>query len=284
MKIGVIGLGAMGWGMAMNLHRANLLEAVWNRTISRAHAFEAQSGVVVASDPATLAARCEVILTCVSEDKDLFEVVDKLLAGLAPGKVVMDCSTVDPQTAVCCAERLANKQVAFLDAPVTGGVEGAQKGTLSMMIGGDARVLERIMPLLKPITAHVTHMGPVGSGQKAKAVNQVMVAGINQAVTQALALGQSLDLPLTKLIGAIAGGAAGNWFLDHRGLSMVENQFTAGFKVAHHLKDLRICRALTTEAGLEDTFLEATTAGYETLIEEGFGGEDISALYRTKLK
>ncbi|MEG3639582.1 NAD(P)-dependent oxidoreductase [Magnetococcus sp. PR-3] len=284
MKVGVIGLGAMGWGMAMNLHRANLLEAVWNRTISRAGAFEQESGVAVATDPATLAGRCEVILTCVSEDKDLFEVMEKLLPGLTPGKIVVDCSTVDPQTAISCAEQLSSRGVLFLDAPVTGGVEGAKKGTLSMMVGGDKDALELIGALLKPMTSQVTHMGPVGSGQVAKAVNQVMVAGVNQAVTQALALGDALSLPMDKLIHAVRGGAAGNWFLEHRGSTMVADQFPAGFKVAHHLKDLRICHTMTAQSGLDDTFLSDTMGAYEQLIEQGHGEEDISALYRLKRK
>nr|CRH05115.1 putative 6-phosphogluconate dehydrogenase, NAD-binding [Candidatus Magnetococcus massalia] len=284
MKLGVIGLGAMGWGMAMNLHRANLLESVWNRTRNRAEAFEQETGVVAATDPATLAGRCQVVLICVSEDADLFEVLEKLLPGLGRQSIVIDSSTVDSETARVCAERVASVGAAFLDAPVTGGVEGANKGTLSMMVGGDKGVLELVTPALKSMTSEIVHMGPNGSGQQAKAVNQVMVAGINQAVTQALALGQALELPMGPLVNAMRGGAAGNWFLDNRGAGMLAGRFPAGFKVAHHLKDLRICERLCQESGIEDEVIAPTIESYEQLIKQGHGEEDISALFRLKQK
>ncbi|OSM04999.1 NAD(P)-dependent oxidoreductase [Magnetofaba australis] len=282
MKIGVIGLGGMGSGMARNLHKAQLLEAVWNRTRQKAIEFANETGVVAATDPATLAGRCEAVLICVSEDRDLFEVVEMLTPGLKARSVVIDCSTVGAETAQVCAERLADHNVAFLDAPVTGGTEGARNGTLSMLVGGDEDALERVTPLLKPVASRITYMGPSGSGQAAKAVNQIMVAGINQAVTEALALAQRLDLPAEKLIDALSGGAAGNWFLHHRGLSMLQGRFDPGFKVSHHHKDLKICQRMAQDAQTPTGIIDMTLPQYAHLIEMGHGAEDISALFRLK--
>ncbi len=282
MKTGIIGLGAMGAPMARNLHRAGYLTSVWNRTPARAHALAEELGVPVADDPRDLAQQCALILTCVSADQDLLEVVETLLPAVAKGHVVVDCSTVSDDTARHAARRLGEVAVDFLDAPVSGGVEGARKGSLAMMVGGEPRVLARVQPVLEAVAKRIVLMGPVGSGQATKAVNQIMAAGINQAVTEALAFGQALDLPMDKLIEVVSGGAAGNWFLDHRGPSMTQGQFEPGFKVALHYKDLAICKGMAERFGVQLPIVEMTLTHYRHLMEQGFGEEDISALYREK--
>mgnify|MGYP001829023547 FL=1 len=282
MRTGVIGLGGMGAPMARNLHEAGLLESVWNRTRSTAESLAFELGVQAAFDPAELAGRCEAIILSVSADADVLEVVDAILTGLKPGSVVIDTSTVSRETACKAAEKTGAAGSAFLDAPVSGGVEGARQGTLAMMIGGEAAVLEQARPVLEAVGSRITHMGPVGAGQATKAVNQIMAAGINQAVTEALAFGAAHGLPMDRVIEVVGSGAAGNWFLTHRGPGMVEGRFEPGFRVALHHKDLMICRQMAGQLGVAMPVVEMTLVHYRRLMEAGLGDEDISALFREK--
>lgn len=279
---GVIGLGAMGAPMARNLARAGLLRAVWNRTSDKAAVLAAELGVEHAPDPAALAQQCDIVVTCVSADADLLSVIDALQPGLRANALVIDTSTVQPATAQAIAARLAKMDCGFLDAPVSGGVEGARSGTLSIMVGGEAAALQRARPLLEAIGRRITHMGPVGSGQSTKAVNQIMAAGINQAVTEALAFAEAQDLPLDKVIEVVSAGAAGNWFVEKRGPTMVRGEFAPGFKVVLHHKDLAICQAIARAQGVALPVVEMTLIHYRRLLNAGFGEEDISALFREK--
>ncbi len=281
MKTGIIGLGAMGAGMARNLHRAGYLVAAWNRSPDKAAQLHADTGVAIADSPADLAARCELVILSVSADADVLEMIDRLRPALQPGSVVLDTSTVNRETAQAAATRL-QPEVDFLDAPVSGGREGAQHGTLAMMVGGDAQVLARTIPVLEAIAGRIEYMGPVGAGQATKAVNQVMAAGINQAVTEALAFAEALDLPMDKVMEVVGSGAAGNWFLDHRGPSMTRGAFEPGFRVALHHKDLAICKSMAESLGVSMPLVEMTLIHYRRLLEAGFGDEDISALFRAK--
>ncbi|ANE57245.1 NAD(P)-dependent oxidoreductase [Methylomonas sp. DH-1] len=282
MKAGFIGLGAMGQGMARNLAKAGHLSAVYNRSAEKADALAAELGVEACRSVAQLAVGVDVILVCVSADQDLLDVVDAICSGIEPGSVVVDMSTVSGETARAAAEKLAEKQAEFLDAPVSGGVEGARNGTLAMMVGGDTTVLERVRPILAAMTSRIEHMGGVGAGQACKAVNQIMCAGINQAVTEALAFAAAQQLPLDKVVDVIAGGAAGNWFLQHRGKTMTKNQFAPGFKLALHHKDLLIAERMAAQVGVACPLTAATLADYAKLMVQGYGDEDISALYRLK--
>jgi 3-hydroxyisobutyrate dehydrogenase len=281
-QTGFIGLGAMGGPMARNLAKAGLLSAVWNRTHSTARLWAEELGVVCADSPADLAARVDVVLTCVSADVDLLAVIDALLPGLKPGAIVVDHSTVSSETARGVAERVRSKGADFLDAPVSGGVEGARNGTLAVMVGGRADSLERVRPVLEAMAARIVRMGDVGAGQATKAVNQIMCAGINQAVTEALAFGATQGLDMDKVVEVVAQGAAGNWFLDKRGHTMIHGSYTPGFKLALHQKDLRICLAMAAGAGMELPITTMTARDYAELMREGHGDEDISALYRLK--
>jgi 3-hydroxyisobutyrate dehydrogenase len=282
MKTGFIGLGAMGQSMARNLARHGRLVGVWNRSADKACVLADETGCIVAEDPAALARQCEAIVICVSADADVKAVAAALQPGLSAGQLVIDCSTVSAETARQCAQRLGQQRVDFLDAPVSGGTEGARLGTLSIMVGGEAHAFERALPVLQALGQRIVHLGPAGSGQAAKAVNQVMAAGINQAVTEAMAFAQALGLPLDKLIEVIGSGAAGNWFVNHRGLSMVEDRYPPGFKLALHHKDLNICLAMAAQLGGELPLSAQTRADYERLMAAGHGDEDISALYRLK--
>jgi len=278
MKTGMIGLGAMGLGMARNLAKAGFLTAVYNRTAEKTAEFT----VAVFDSPEALAANVDLVLMCVSADQDVLSVVEAIALTVKPGTLVVDMSTVSSKTAQKAAAILAAKQVAFLDAPVSGGVEGAKNGTLAMMVGGDVAALEKVRPVLETLAARIIYMGATGSGQATKAVNQIMGAGINQAVTEALAFAQAQGLALDKVIDVISGGASGNWFLQHRGSTMTQGTFAPGFKLSLHHKDLKICQSMAAQTGFSTPITDMTVTHYAQLMAEGYGDEDISALYRLK--
>ena len=283
MKTGVIGLGAMGSGMALNLHKAGRLHGVWNRTRSKAERIAVQTGVILFESPAGLASECELVILCVSRDADVLVMVEQVALSVAAGTIVVDTSTVSSATAQRAAGILAEKNVAFLDCPVSGGVEGAKNGTLAMMAGGDTDVLARAEDTLRSIAATITLIGPTGSGQACKAVNQIMCAGVNQAVTEALAFGEAMGLDMEKVVDVVAKGAAGNWFLGHRGKTMLVDDNATGFKLNLHHKDLVICKAMLKDLdNISLPLVDTTLKQYEQLMEQGHGDEDISALYRLK--
>ena len=282
MRTGFIGLGAMGSGMARNLQRAGLLHAVWNRSPAKAQALSAELQCAAPATLAELASSCDVVVMCVSADQDVLSVVAALIPALKTGAIVIDCSTVSAETARTAGAQLAARGVEFLDAPVSGGVEGAAKGTLAIMVGGNAAALERARPVLQALGATITHFGAQGAGQAAKATNQIMVAGIIRANAEALAFAAAHGLDLEKVIGTLGHGAAGNWYLAHRGPFMARGAYPAGFRVRLHQKDLRICHAMAQECGAELSVVEATLADYARLIAAGHGDEDISSIFRLK--
>jgi 3-hydroxyisobutyrate dehydrogenase len=278
MKVGMIGLGAMGLGMARNLAKAGFLTAVYNRTIAKTLEFK----VATYDLPEALAAEVDIVLICVSADQDVIGLVEAIAKTIKPDSIVVDLSTVSSDTAQKAAAILLKKEVNFLDAPVSGGVEGAKNGTLAMMVGGNIKALEKARPVLEAIAKRIIHIGDTGSGQATKAANQIMCAGINQAVTEALAFAQSQGLEIDKVIDVISGGAAGNWFLEHRGYTMTQDIFTPGFKLALHHKDLKICQTMAAQSDIAIPLADMTVINYEQLMNDGFGDEDISALYRLK--
>jgi 3-hydroxyisobutyrate dehydrogenase len=282
MKTGIIGLGTMGQGMARQVASASYLAAVYNRTASKAQDLAEELKVTACLQPEDLAVQVDLVMICVSADQDVLDMITAISKTIKPGSIVIDMSTVSSDTAKKAAVMLAEKQVAFLDAPVSGGVEGAKNGTLSMMVGGDADILEQAKPVLATMTARITHMGEVGTGQATKAVNQIMCAGINQAVTEALAFAQAQGLPMDKVIEVTSAGAAGNWFLDRRGLTMTNGTFTPGFKLALHHKDLLICLAMADKVNVPLPVSAMTIADYAKLMTAGYGDEDISVLFRLK--
>lgn len=281
MKVGFIGLGAMGHSMAGHLGTHGLLSTVGNRTVAKAQAFAATNGVAAALAPADFSG-CDAVMLCVSADGDVLDNVRALAGVLRRGAVVVDHSTVSADTAKAAHALLAERGIGFVDAPVSGGVEGARNGKLSIMAGGDAADLDKVKPALDVYAARITHMGPSGAGQATKAVNQVLVAGIAQAVCEGLALGEKLGLASELLVPTLAAGAAGNWFLDKRGATMLADNFAPGFKLALLHKDLRIVRDMALQAGIRTTVIDQSLADYAELMLQGHGDEDTSALLRIK--
>jgi len=282
LKAGVIGLGAMGAPMARHLASQGLLFGVWNRTTSKANALAAELNTQSADSPAALATVCNVLLTCVSADEDLEEVVGRAVPGMRSGSVVVDTSTVSPAVTQELAAHLAEKGVGWVDAPVSGGVEGAINGRLSLMAGGDFATFSRVLPILEAFSASVTHMGPVGYGQATKAVNQVMVGGIAEAVCEALALGEKLNLPSERLLEVLTAGAADSWFLRLRGKTMLENNFKPGFKQALLLKDLKIVQNMARDLNIDLQTVDLAIKDYSALVAAGDGDNDTSGLIKAK--
>lgn len=282
MRTGFIGLGAMGASMARNLHRAGLLSGMWNRNAAKAQALAIELGCSAPASAAALARGCEALVICVSADADVLAVVAAIAPALSAGSLVIDCSTVSADTARRAAAELAARGVEFLDAPVSGGVEGAAKGTLAIMVGGSAAALQRAQPVLKAMGTTITHFGAHGAGQAAKATNQIMVAGIIRANAEALAFAAAQGLELGKVIDTLGRGAAANWYLTNRGPYMERRAYPPGFRVRLHQKDLHICHAMALAAGGQLPVVEAALHDYAQLIAAGHGDEDISAIFRLK--
>jgi 3-hydroxyisobutyrate dehydrogenase len=272
----------MGVHMARNLHKAGLLTGVWNRSADKAGALAEELGCHAFKSLEELAGNCEAVVICVSEDEDLRAVVAGLDAGLSPNMIVMDCSTVGAGTARDMHAHLDALGVGFLDCPVSGGVEGARNATLAIMAGGDEAVFERARPILDKMGKTVTYFGASGAGQAAKATNQIMCAGIIQAVGEAMAFAHAEGLPLDRLIETLGKGAGTSWYFVNRAPFMAHNHFPAGFRVRLHDKDLRICRDMAAKRGAVLPVVESTLSEYEKLIADGFADEDISAIYRLK--
>ena len=282
MRTGFVGLGAMGTHMARNLHRAGLLTAVWNRSSGKAQALAAELGVEAPATLAELAAACEAVVSCVSADADVLEVTRGLAPALRQGALVLDCSTVSAETARQAAELIEPRGADFLDCPVSGGVEGARDGTLAIMVGGKPEAYERAQPILQALGRTIAHFGPVGSGEAAKATNQIMVAGIVEAIAEAMAFAHAQGLPLDKLIATLGKGAGSSWYFVHRAPNMARGSYPAGFRVRLHDKDLGICHDMAARFGTALPVVERMRKEYAELIARGYGDEDVSATFRLK--
>jgi 3-hydroxyisobutyrate dehydrogenase len=283
LKVGFVGLGAMGTPMAGHLHRAGLLTAVANRSLEKARAFASvHAGVSAVDHVGVLASHCDVVVSAVTADADVIALAEALASTAGPGFVLIDTSTIASDSARRAAALLRASGADFLDAPVSGGVEGAKNGRLSVMLGGDAATLERVRSAIECFAARITHMGDVGAGQDTKAVNQVLVAGIAQAVTEGLALGQALGLAPERLLPTLLAGAAQCWFLEKRGATLLQDQFGVGFKLSLLHKDLGIVQKLAIAAGVDHSIVDKSLADYAELMRRGHGDDDISALVRLK--
>ena len=282
MRVGFVGLGTMGGAMAANVARAGFAVTAWNRTQGRASEL-AELGVVLADSPAAVASASDVIVTIVSDTPDVEAVLfgpEGVAAGAASGALVVDMSTISPSATRDFAARLAEQGVAMLDAPVSGGSEGAKKGTLTIFVGGDASDLERARPALEAMGTTITLVGPIGSGQAVKAVNQVILAGTYLGVAEGIVLAIKAGLDVEQVVGALSGGAAQSWVLANRSGRMLENDYPLGFKVALHRKDLGIALQLARETGTAlpiSALCEQIEAG---LIGKGHADDDMSAVAR----
>lgn len=282
MKVTFIGMGTMGAAMALNLLKAGHAVTVHNRTREREEP-AAAAGARRAASPREAAREAEVVVTCVSDTPDLEAVVlgdSGIIHGAPAGAILIDMSTVSPSATRRIGAELAKKGIRMLDAPVSGGSEGAQKGTLSIMIGGEAADVEKAMPVLSAMGKNITHVGPAGAGQLTKAINQIIISGTYLSVAEGLALGIKAGLDMPKVVKAMTGGAADSWVLSYRSGNVIKNEYPLGFRVRLHRKDLGIALEAAREMGV---FLpcSALVAQIENaLVAQGFGDEDVSAMAR----
>ena len=281
-RVGFIGLGIMGQGMARNLMKAGFALTVWNRTASKAEPFAAE-GAKVAETPANLAGQCDVIVICVSDTPDVEAVLlgeNGVIDGVQAGSLVIDCSTISPIRTQEFAALLAGKGVDMLDAPVSGGSEGAAKGTRSIMVGGDASQFERAQPYLQAMGKSITHVGGNGAGQMVKLVNQILVVNGMLALGEAFLFAQAGGLDLEKTLRAVEGGAAGSWALSYRGPQIIERDWRPGFMVDLQQKDLRLILEAADQLGVPVMGCSTTFHLYRMLQNRGLGGEGNHALIR----
>jgi 3-hydroxyisobutyrate dehydrogenase len=280
--VGFIGLGIMGRSMARNLLAAGVDLHVWNRTASRAEDL-IQAGASSASSPSDLAAQCDVIVLCVSDTPDVEAVIlgeDGVIHGARSGSLVIDMSTISPQATRHIAARLREKDVHMLDAPVSGGSEGALRGTLSIMVGGEAEQVARAMPYLQAMGKAITHVGGHGMGQMVKLVNQILVVINGLAVSEALLFAQAGQLDLQKTLEAIAGGAAGSWMLSNRGPQVIARDWRPGFTIDLQQKDLRLVIEAADQLGVPVIATSLIFNLYRALQARGLGSEGNHALVK----
>ena len=284
MKVAVIGLGTMGGPMARNLIHAGLPVVVHNRTRSREQEL-VREGAIGAESPAAAARDAEIILTCVSDTPDAESVLlnpdHGVIATASQGSLVVDCSTISPAGAQRIGAALGEKGIGFVDAPVSGGSEGAVHGTLAVMCGGSEEDFERALPVLNVIGKSVNRVGPIGCGQIAKAVNQVVISGTYQAVAEGISLAHKAGADPSRVIAAIENGAAASWVLTNRAGNMQQDNYPLGFRVRLHRKDLGIALDTARAAGVPLPVAGYVAGVEDGLIAQGHGDEDMSAIART---
>ena len=281
-RIGFVGLGTMGGHMAANLLKAGFAVTVWNRTSGRAAGL-IEAGAREAATPADVARAADIVCTCVSDTPDVEAVLfgaGGVAEGLVAGGLVIDYSTISPSATAEFAARLKAEGIGFVDAPVSGGSEGARLGTLTIMAGGDEADLERARPVLEATGKTITHFGPAGSGQAVKAVNQVVISGVYLAVAEGMVLAMQAGLDPQAVVAALGGGVAGSWILANRSAKMINNDYPLGFRTRLHLKDLGIALELAQSLGVVLPVTALAAQLESGLVARGYGDEDMSNLAR----
>ena len=283
MKIAVIGLGTMGAPMAENLIKAGFEVKVHNRTRSREESLETL-GATRAESPAGAAADVEIVVTCVSDTPDVERVLLDPEMGainrLKEGGLVIDCSSIAPEATRRIAESFRTKGIGYVDAPVSGGSEGAIHGTLTIMCGGSEEDYDRAHPVLQVLGSKVTRIGPVGCGQIAKVANQVVITGTFMALGEALTLAYRAGADPEKVVEAIGGGVAGSWILNNRSERMLKDDYPLGFRLRLHRKDLGIALDTAREFKVPVPIASLVATIEDSLIAQGYGDEDMSNLAR----
>jgi len=283
MNVAFIGMGTMGAPMALNLLKAGHQVTVHNRTREREEAVAA-AGAKRAASPKDAATGAEIIITCVSDSPDVEAVIlgeEGVILGAQAGAIVVDMSTISPAVTRRIAAALAERGIHCLDAPISGGSEGAKNGTLSIMVGGEAAVVERAMPVFQVMGKTITHVGPIGSGQLTKAINQIIISGTYWGIAEGIALGLKAGMDMEKVVQAVGGGAAGSWGLTNRSGNMIQNSYPLGFRVRLHQKDLNIALDAARELGVTLPIAAYVEQIENGLIARGFGDEDVSAIARS---
>ena len=281
-QIGFIGLGIMGRGMVSNLLKAGFPVCVWNRTASRMDPFIDQ-GASAGKSPADVAAQSDIIITCVSDTKDVQAVLtgdEGVLSSLTPGSLIVDMSTISPQTTKELGDLIESKGSFMLDAPISGGSEGAANGTLSIMVGGDTEQVKRAMPYFEAMGKTITHVGPRGAGQAVKLVNQILVVVTMLGVSEALLFAEASGVDLERTLAAVTQGAAGSWMLSNRGPQVIERDWRPGFTIDLQQKDVRLVLEAADQVGVPLMGTSMVYQLYRTLQDRDLGHEGNHALVK----
>lgn len=280
--VGFIGLGIMGRGMVRNLMQAGFPVRVWNRTAARMDELVLE-GALAGESPADVAAQSDIVITCVSDTPDVEAVLlgeNGVIAGARRGTLVIDMSTISPQATQSISEQLAERGIAMLDAPVSGGSEGAARGTLSIMVGGEPDLVARAMPLFQAMGKTITHVGGTGSGQTVKLVNQILVVGNALAMSEALLFAQAGGVDLQKAFEAVSQGAGGSWMFSNRGPQIIARDWRPGFTIDLQQKDLRLVLDAADERGVPLLGTSTVFQLYRTLQARGLGGDGNHSLIK----
>jgi 2-hydroxy-3-oxopropionate reductase len=280
LSIGFIGLGIMGRPMALNLIRAGYPLGVYARNPQSARAL-AQAGAQSHDSASRLAAESDIVFTMVSDTADVEQVVTGergVMHGARPGSIVVDMSTISPETTRRIARMLAERAIEMLDAPVSGGEQGARDGQLSIMVGGKAESFARVRPLFERLGKNIVHVGDHGAGQVAKACNQILVAQTIAAVAEAFALARAAGADPARVREALLGGFAYSRILEVHGQRMLEQNYRPGFKARLHRKDMRIALDTAREKGLQLAGAARAAALLDDLVEGGHGELDSAAM------
>ncbi len=282
-RVGFVGLGLIGAPMCMNLVKSGREVTVWNRTPSRMAPLT-DAGAAGAASPKEVARASEIVITCVSDSPDVERVIvgpEGIAEGAEAGSVVIDMSTISPSVTRSIGERLRQRGVHMLDAPVSGGVNGAEAGTLSIMVGGDRATFERCMPALQAIGSKITYCGTNGMGQVVKLANQVVGLGTMAAMCEGLVFAAKQGADLQAALQAMSGGAANSWMIENLGPSILEGRFDPGFMIELAHKDLRLILESATEMGLPMVTTPLVTQMFRAAMVAGHGGDGIQGYVKT---
>ncbi|MCG5516089.1 MULTISPECIES: NAD(P)-dependent oxidoreductase [unclassified Ectothiorhodospira] len=280
LKVGCIGLGIMGGPMAMNLLKAGHEVHVWARRLEATEVFK-DAGAHVDTSPAKLARQVDVVLTNVSDTRDVEQVLvgnNGVIEGAQPGLVVVDHSTISPAATRKLAMALADRDVDMLDAPVSGGQQGAREGSLTIMVGGKAEVLERVRPVLEVVGRSITHVGDHGAGQITKACNQLIVAQTMNAVSEAIRLAEASGVDPAAMREAVLGGLAYSRVLEVHGQRMIDRSYPPGFKARLHAKDMGIVLQTAADLGLPLPGTAQAAQWINAAVGQGYGEEDSAVI------
>lgn len=277
-----IGLGTMGYPMAGHLSKSGLFNVcVFNRSSEKSSKWADEYEGVIASSMKDAVKNADVVLTCTGRDEDMMEIVfsdEGVFPHLKKGSIFIDHTTTSFKLAQHLNESLKSKDIAFIDAPVSGGEAGAINGVLTVMAGGDANILESCDSIIKTYSKSITLMGNSGSGQLAKMVNQICIAGLLQGLSEGLLFAESENLDIDKLLSAISGGAAQSWQMVNRGSTMHKREFDFGFAIKWMVKDLGYCLDQADGNNTKLTFTQEVYDRYTNLMDKGHTYSDTSAL------
>ncbi|MCY9825085.1 NAD(P)-dependent oxidoreductase [Vibrio chagasii] len=282
-NVAFIGLGVMGFPMAGHLAKAGYKTKVFNRTEHKAKQWAQEFSGEYQATPRLAATNSDIVFLCVGNDDDVRSVVygeDGVLASMLPGSVLVDHTTTSAELAEELSRVCKEKNISFIDAPVSGGQSGAENAALTIMCGGEQTVFDRVEPVMKSYGKQSTLMGKNGQGQRSKMVNQICIAGVLKGLSEGLLMAKKAGLNTNQLVDVLKHGAAGSWQMENRAVTMSQDKFDFGFAIDWMHKDLSICLNEANKMGVELPLTEKVDSEYQSLQQQGFGRMDTSVLFK----